>query len=164
MEIAVAKLDGALRPIAERPVDISDATWLRRAYASRPLEEAVIKSEAEALLESILRRYSVSDETTRIAIRRLFERYSSFRWASSLACAPTTAEGFRLHVLHLSVRDQATDARDELLALRYVCAQAAKSGVDIAPILNDVAALSSDVDKYGMGSTKRFLLDASHAD
>jgi hypothetical protein len=160
MESAVGKLDRALRQIAERPVDISDPNWVKRLQGLRPLEEAGIKSEAETLLNSILLQYSISDESTRVAIRRLFDHYSSFRWASSLACTPTTAEGFRLHLLHLSVRDQGSDARDEILALRYLCAQATKSGVDIAPILNEVANLSSDVNKYGMGSTKGFLLNA----
>lgn len=160
MESAVAKLDRLLRPIAERRVDISDPNWVQRLRSVRPLDEAGIKSEAETLLKSILLDYSINDESTRIAIRRLFDRYGSFRWASSLDCSPTTAEGFRLHLLNLSVRDQATDPRDEILALKDLCAQATKSGVDITPILDEVANLSSDVNKYGMGSTKRFLLNA----
>lgn len=160
MERAVERLDSALRPIAGRRVDISDPGWVETLESLRPLDEAGIRTEAETLLESILLRYSSGDEATRISIRRLFDRCSAFRWAGSLVCAPTTAAGFRLHLLHLSVRDQASDARDELLVLQDLCAQATKSGVDIVPILKEVAELSSDVDKYGMGSTKRLLLDA----
>ena len=160
MESAVAKLDKALQPMAERPIDISVPNWVQGLLGSRPLAEAGIKSEAETLLKSILMQYAISDESTRVAIRQLFDRYSAFRWASSLACTPTTAAGFRLHLLHLSVRDQASDARDEILALRYLCAQARQSGVDVGPILHEVAGLSSAVDRYGMGSTKSFLLKA----
>ena len=50
--------------------------------------------------------------------------------------------------------------RDEILALDDLCARAAKNGVDIGPILKEVAALSSDADKYGMGSTRSFMLRA----
>jgi hypothetical protein len=168
MEHAIAKFDRALRPIAKRQVDISGPDWGQKLHtfvqkarsAPPPLEEAGIKAEAETLLETVLAAYAGGDEAMRVAIRGLFERYTSFRWASTLSCPPTTAEGFRRHVLLLSARDQGSDPRDEILALQYLCAEAKKNGVEIAPILNEIAELSSDVNKYGMGSLRSFLRNA----
>jgi hypothetical protein len=50
------------------------------------------------------------------------------------------------------------DTRDELLTLRDLCESATNAGVDTAPILVEVAGISSDVDRYGMGSIKEILL------
>ena len=104
--------------------------------------------------------YSQGDERQRAAVRTLLRTYTAFRWAATLPCRPDTAEGFRLHLLHLSACDQGSDARDEVLKLRHVCKVARENGVDIVPIVEEVAALSSDVDKYRMGSTRSLLLRA----
>jgi hypothetical protein len=50
------------------------------------------------------------------------------------------------------------DTRDELLTLWDLCESAKNAGIDIAPILVEVAGVSSDVDRYGMGSIKEILL------
>jgi hypothetical protein len=42
-----------------------------------------------------------------------------------------------------------------------MCQQATAAGVKIQPILREIAELSSDQDKYGMGATKDLLLNAS---
>jgi len=54
--------------------------------------------------------------------------------------------------------DQGSDTRDELLALHDYCQAATRAGVPIGPVLTQVAALSSDEDKYGMGSARGLLL------
>jgi hypothetical protein len=157
-EKEIAKLDRALRPIAERSVDITQPGWVERLMTTRPLDEAGIRPEAQSLLESLVVFYFQADERQREDIRALLETYKAFRWAATLSRSPETAEGFRMHLLHLSACDQGSDPRDEILRLRYLCDVARKSGVDIAPILREVAALSSDVDKYKMGSMRYFLL------
>lgn len=50
------------------------------------------------------------------------------------------------------------DRNDTLLALEEIGREAAAVDVDIAPILRDVAAMSSGVNRYGMGSTRDMLL------
>lgn len=67
-----------------------------------------------------------------------------------------TPQGFRQRLLKMSVEDQRRDARDMMVALNDLCGQARNAGVDIRPLLLDVAELSSDVDEYGMGSTRAF--------
>jgi hypothetical protein len=149
----VARLDAALEPIAKRPVDLSDPDWAEKLRAAEPLDEAGVRAEAEEALRALLHRYEHGDDETRAAVRALFERYSSFRWAAHLPGAD-----FRTRLLHLSARDQSSDARDELLALNDLCARARAEGVDIRPLLREVAALSSTIDKYGMGSIRDILL------
>ncbi|HEV8558337.1 MAG TPA: hypothetical protein VGR06_18355 [Actinophytocola sp.] len=157
IEDTVARLDLLLEPIAKRPVDLSDPNWMAKLERSDPLDEAGIKAEAEAALRALLASYAEGDEATRATIRSLFDRYTSFRWAVHLSREPTP-EGFRSRLLHLSARDQGADPRDELLTLDDLCAQARDAGVDIKPILLEVAELSSAVDRYGFGSVRDFLL------
>lgn len=158
LEQEIARLDLALRPIAERPVDIAQPGWADQRVSASPLDEAGIRSQAQSALESLVSLYAQGDDRQRAGLRQCLSTCKAFRWAASLDCSPSTAEGFRLHLLHWSACDQGSDVRDEILRLDYLCQAAAGNGVDIAPILSEVAPLSSAVDKYGMGSTRSFLL------
>ncbi|MEV6928339.1 hypothetical protein AB0M46_28165 [Dactylosporangium sp. NPDC051485] len=113
--------------------------------------------EAEPVLRALLERYAAGDEPTRAGIRRLFDRYPSFRWAAHLPGACSTAAELRAYLIHLSARDQGADTRDELLALRALCDQARRAGIDPNPVLAEVAAMSSDEDRCGMGSMRAIL-------
>lgn len=44
--------------------------------------------------------------------------------------------------------------------LRAVCEEARAAGVAVDPVLREVAAMSGDVDRYGMGSPRGLLLRA----
>lgn len=161
IEIGVARLDAAFRPAAEAPVDISEPDWMAKlaaAHATPLVDRLGLRAETESVLRPLLHRYATGDETTRVAIRALFNRYTSFRWAAHLPRGWHTAAEFRDELLHFSARDQGPDTRDELLALDDLCGRARKLGLAIAPILTEVAALSSDIDRYGMGSTRQILL------
>jgi len=162
IEDTVARLDRLLEPIAKRPVDLSDPNWMATLQRSDPLAEAgVDKTEAEAALRTLLADYTQGDEAQRATIRGLFDRYTSFRWAVHVPFVPTP-EGFRFKLLHLSARDQGADPRDELVTLDGLCEQARAAGIDAAPILRAVAEISSDVDRYGFGSIRDFLLARAH--
>ena len=77
-----------------------------------------------------------------------------------------TVENCRLQVLYLSARDGGEDMRDEIVSLDDLCSKAGNAGIEIAPILREVAEISSDEDRYGLGSTKDVLLSraAPYAD
>ncbi|MFJ6675512.1 hypothetical protein ACIQMJ_30775 [Actinosynnema sp. NPDC091369] len=159
IEEDVALLDAVLEPVAKAPVDLSDPDWMAELRGvPHPLERAGVRSEAEAVLTEVLDRYA-ADEASRPGLRALFDRYTSFRWAVHLRF-PITPEGVRSALVLLSVRDQGADTRDELMVLRALCDEARAAGVDVDPILREVAAISSDVDRYGMGSVRAILLDA----
>ena len=73
---------------------------------------------------------------------------------------PTTEEGFRLRVLHISAVDRAGDLRDTIFKVNDISAAAKAAGVNTRPILDEVAALSSDERKSSMGSIRSILLSA----
>ncbi|MFJ7218780.1 hypothetical protein [Amycolatopsis sp. NPDC098790] len=152
LEEMVALLDSCLRPIAQRPVDLSDPGWQEKLRAAEPLDEAGIRAETEEALRALLDRYEHGDAEARAAVRALFDRYPSFTWAAHLPGAD-----FRTRLLHLSARDHGRDTRDEIMALRDIRAEAEAAGVDLRPVLREVAGLSSTVDKYGMGSMRDIL-------
>ncbi|MFK0151421.1 hypothetical protein ACIQVK_04960 [Streptomyces sp. NPDC090493] len=142
-------------------MDLTDPDWVRKVReAPDPLDEAGIRPEAEAALREVLTRYEEGDDGVRAALRALLERCPHFTWATTLPSEPTP-QGFRLRLLHMSVEDQGPDTRDMMLTLHDLCGQARDAGVDVRPLLLEVAELSSDVDRYGMGSTRHILLRAA---
>jgi hypothetical protein len=161
LELQLMDIDERLRPTATRPIAFDDVkTIALLAEARSPLDETGVRSETEALLKALAAEYENSDEETRKAIRCLFACYPHFSWAASFAISPITEAGFRQDLILFSMLDQGKDSRDALLALRALCEQARSSGIDVKPILREVAEFSSDENKYGMGSTKRMLDEA----
>jgi hypothetical protein len=158
---AAAALNAALKPLADRPVDITDPTWLARPRSRRnPLDEAGVRREAEALLASLLDAYVAGDESDRTAIRGLFARNRAFTWATGVAEPPTTAHGFRRHLLRISAENGGADLRDTIVMVDELCMTAEKAGVDVGPVLEEVAALSSAAVVNGMTSVRSVLLNA----
>jgi hypothetical protein len=162
LELQIMELDERLRPIATRPVDITNPEWVRLLTESQhPLDEAGLRSATEALLDDVIEGYQKCEEEKRIAIRKLFATYSSFAWAATLSVAPITDEAFRRHLVLFAIKDQGKDSRDAIIELQDLCNRARAVGVNTAPILRQVAELSSDENKYGMGSTRTLLLGAA---
>ncbi|MGW2286243.1 hypothetical protein [Streptomyces phaeochromogenes] len=161
LEEWVALIDACIEPIARRPVDLTDPDWMRKLKEGpHPLDEAGIRPEAEAALRDVLSRYEEGDEDVRAALRALLERCHYFASATTLPFEPTP-QGFRQRLVEMSVEDQGRDTRDMMVGLNDLCGQARDAGLDIRPLLLDVAELSSEVDKYGMGSTRGILLRAA---
>ena len=158
-KIRMAKLDQLLQPIANRPVDITRAGWLERLRAGvPPLDEAGARDTAETLLAEILAGYAQGTVQTRAAIRQLFQQHKSFSWAATLSVPRTTSDGLRQHLILFSIIDQGRDSRDAWLTLQELCQGGKAAGLDLAPVLREVAAMSSHVNKSGMGSTSQMLL------
>ena len=130
----------------------------RVARSSQPLDEAGVRDAAERLLAELIGAYAQGTDHTRAAIRRLFREYRSLAWAATLSVPRTTIEGLRQHLILFSITDQGRDSRDALLTLHEICQDAKTAGLEIAPVLREIAAMSSDADKYGMGSTSQMLL------
>jgi hypothetical protein len=160
VEREMAWLDAVYRPVADSPVDVEvrddPAAW--GAAIEAELGRLAVDDRAEAAVRAVVEVYAAGGETVRAAVRRLFDRYTSFRWAAHLPREWDTAEQFRAHLIHLSARDQGSDTRDEILLLGGLCDRALSLGIATGPILDEVAAMSSDEDRYGMGSMRRFIL------
>jgi hypothetical protein len=159
LELQVMDIDKRLCPIATRPLNFNDLNWtMLLAKTQSPLHEADIRAETEVLIQALAAEYENSGEETRREIRRLFARYQHFAWAAPFSI-PLDGD-FRRQLILFSMLDQGKDGRDALLTLRALCEQARAIGIDPAPILREVAQLSSEENKYGMGSTKRMLNNA----
>jgi len=159
LELQVMALDERLRPIAHRPVDITRSNWVDRLRAGLPaLDEACVRNEAEKLLAELSAAYKQGPEKTRASIRRFFSEHRSFAWAAEWSRPQPGVEGLIQRLVLFSMQDQAQDSRDALLAIQAICREAVSAGLDAAPLLREVAALSSTVNKYGMGSTRDMLL------
>jgi hypothetical protein len=161
LRLRIENIDQRLRPIANRPVDITKPGWgVRLMKGPHPLEEAGVLHETELLLEELVTSYLNGGEDTREAIRKAFREYKAFAWAATLPFEPITEENFRRHLVLFSMKDQGTDSRDALLWLQHLCRHASTAGVNTGTALREVASLSSDKENFGMGSTKEMLLKA----
>ena len=159
---AIARLDALLKPIADRKVSRNELESIakRTLALASALERAGIRVDAEALVNDIANTYTNSDAPTRQTIRELFVQYRAFAWAAPSPWPLTSPDGLRRHLLMFSILDQGQDSRDANLALKHIVATAEAGHVDVTPVLQDVAALSSDDNKFGMGSTSDMLLNA----
>jgi hypothetical protein len=159
----IEQLDAALRPIAAAPVALADlASPDARQRFANPLEQAGVAEAAAALMTEILDAYSRANAADRCALRRLFSEHRALGWAAGFLM-PFSADlaSARRQLLLFSLLDQGTDARDALLWLRAFCGQ---PGVDcdaLPELMREVAALSSAVDHYHMGSTASMLMAAA---
>ncbi|MFD5826985.1 hypothetical protein [Lentzea sp. NPDC060358] len=160
LERRIADLDAVLRPIAQRPVDLTNPNWAAELGAGMaPTEEAGVVDESEAALAELLDLYERGDEPTRAAVRAIFTRYPSFCWAATLPFDDTALQGYRTRLVKISAVDQANDPRDVLVDLWGLADRARAAGIDLVPTIVEVAGMSSDVNRYGMGSTRTFLLN-----
>ena len=161
-KLRIAELDRCLRPIANRPVDITKPGWgINLTQRAHPLDEAGVRYEADLLLGELITFYRVNSDESRVAIRKLFTENRAWMWAAGLSFDPTTEENFRQHLLLFSIKDQGRDSRDAILWLQDICRTARSTGLNTSAALKEVAALSSNENKYGMGSTQKMLLDAA---
>jgi hypothetical protein len=126
--------------------------------APHPLDESQTRAAAEGLLLELIDHYQASDEPTRQDIRHLLAEHTGFTWATGVPFPPTSEAGFRAHLIRFVLEDQGRDSRDAILALQALVKEATVAGVRTDPILRAAADLASDVDKYGMGSTRAMLL------
>jgi hypothetical protein len=148
-----------LQPIANRPIALSELSSLAERYRElNPLEQAGAREAAAALMQEILDAYPRACCADRIEMRSLFHRHLALGWAAGFVLPRASdARTLRQQLVLFSLLDQGSDSRDALLWLRALCGQ---PGVDCAALpdmLREVAALSSAIDRYHMGSTASML-------
>jgi hypothetical protein len=160
---AVEHLDAAVQPIASRPVTLAElASAETRQAVANPLEQAGIAEAAAALMVEILDAYSRAGAADRCALRRLFSEHRAFGWAAGfLIPFSADARSARQQLLLFSLLDQGGDSRDALLWLRTFCGQPDADCDALPELLREIAALSSAVDHYHMGSTASMLMHAA---
>lgn len=158
LRASVEFLDARIRPIAEKPVAFADIPKFVSAM-HHPLDDAGVRQEAERVMSDAVDFYARAGEAEREAVRDLFRRNRAFAWAATLPFAADDADGLRKHLIRFSIVDQGTDARDAVMWLSELCGKSTAIDADVvAAIRREVAALSSDVDRYGFGSTRKMML------
>ena len=155
----IARLDAALRPIANRPIGFFGLLF-RPRRRTHPLDEAGVRPQSDKFLSELIEYYPTADDAMRQSIRKLFEDHHNFAWAATLPYQPVTDESLRAHLILFSIKDHEQDTRDAIVLLHELCEKARSVGVKTGPALQEIAELSSDVNKYGMGSTRSLLLKA----
>jgi hypothetical protein len=156
-------IDELLKSLPQPEVDMTDPEWFAKLSAGpKPLDQANVRAEAETAQRALLALYE-RDEPARSEVRALLDRCYRFSEAMPVPRG-RTPEAFRHQLLLLSARDHGRDTRDEMVWLNGMCEDARGAGVDIRPLLLEVAELSSAEDKYGMGSIRDILLRAAGRD
>jgi hypothetical protein len=180
LERRIADLDARIDPLIER-LDLNGPDWRaklaaqaekRRSEGYPPfipmLDRGGFRDEAERLLDDILDAFLAGTTEDRDAIRALFRTYRHFAWAIAgarrLAMAKDgalSAELCRTKLVFFAIEDQSHDPRDSIMALQGICAAASRSGLPIADLLTEAAALASDEARYavvGADSTRALLI------
>jgi len=92
----------------------------------------------------------------------LFAQHRALGWAAGfLQPLAPDARTLRQQLLLFSLLDQGTDSRDALVWLRALCGQPVVDCTALPDLLREVAALSSAIDRYHMGSTASMLAAAA---
>ena len=121
---------------------------------------ARIRAEAQSLLGDIVDRYPMLDDATRRRLRELFHTFRAFAWATTLGYRPTSVERLRRHLVLVVIHELVDDPRDTIVWLDQICREARDAGVDVRPVIEQVALLASGADRFGFGSTRQFMLRA----
>jgi len=155
-------LDQRLRPIANRPVDITDPDWLGKLQSVPPaVDRAGVRDECETLLGELVAAYERGDEDVRQAVRRLLRESPSFAWAATPPSDSSTPSGLKTHLIHFSMLDQGRDPRDAQMSLDGILEAARRAGTPTRDVLEQVAAMSNGEPVYpNWPSTSEMLLRA----
>lgn len=159
---AQAKLDPAPPPFeAMASGALKEWCGLVQRRAKRVAD--AIRDGARPIIDTLLCEYAAGDEALRDGIRRLLARYHHFAWiAGMLVTHPrqSAIEFLRAELFWVSMNDRWTDSRDNYLTIDALCGRARELGIDIAPLLEEVAAMSrNELDGYRL-STRKIMLDA----
>ena len=156
---AAERLDAALQPIASRPIALSELSSLAERYRElNPLEQAGVREAATVLMQEILDAYPRACCGDRLEMRALFHKHRALGWAAGFVLPRASDVGtLRQQLLLFSLLDQSNDSRDALLWLRSLCGQPGVDCATLPDLLREVAALSSAIDRYHMGSTASML-------
>jgi hypothetical protein len=152
----LVRLDAAIRPIADRPVDLDDLDALDKEPSA--MDAAQVRPEAQALLMEVLNAFEHATEEDRRAIRGLVDQYPSFFWAAAPPEGATPAETLRRNLLHFALLDQYPDPRDAVLWLQTLCENPDVAVQELEALRREIAQLASDEDRYDFGSTRSILL------
>ncbi|MCC6876137.1 MAG: hypothetical protein IT378_17650 [Sandaracinaceae bacterium] len=153
----LGRLEAALAPIAKRPVRIEEG-WPEEVKSRPPaVDEAGVRSEAEALAGALVAAFVDADDETRAQLRKLVVASRSFAWAAWPRTAHLDA-GARLRVdlAWLALTGERYDPRDLILAVDRLVRDAREARLDVRAALREAAAMAADAPN-DLGSPRAIL-------
>jgi len=115
-------------------------------------------SRFHEMVEQMATTYLQASPEQCAEVRALIRQFEGVWWCLRLPVRkPEGEREFKLELAVLSMRDHHKDTRDELVTLSGLLRVAHEAGIRVATALKEVAALSSNDDRYGMGSMREIL-------
>jgi hypothetical protein len=169
--IWLARLHETKVPLHPRRFTAMLADWRRRlggpgAPLVTRISDSWYRKQFRTLVREIVAAYLQGDINQCEAMRALLRRSPGVRGVlfsvpNSDWRKPVAVRLLRFRLALLSLRDQGEDVRDEMFTLDEVLAAATRARVDPRPHLEEVAAISSPVDRMGMGSMQELFRRAA---
>jgi hypothetical protein len=170
LEREIRRIDGILAPLIHNGLDLSLPRLRERlpgaAAEMRQRQSAIeaARQEGDRLLPELLGRYIDGGTADREAIRALLLECPSFRWGFGWGIANriTTPDDARWALALLSMKDGASDPRDQIVALDHIYLAIRQAGLPLAALLSEAGTWSSDTPRFGklkFRSTRALLLD-----
>lgn len=167
------RLAGLQPPRPDAPFDVRAASWAGRLRAferllsihdryrdDEPPED--LAAAARSLMGEMADAYPLADAGQRQRMRALLSANPRFAWEVDVPRVEPAAD-LRRRLVRYSLVDQQPDWRDAVLELDDILRSGAAAGLDVAAVLRDVAALSSDEAVDPGRSTRQSLLGAAEA-
>jgi hypothetical protein len=143
-------------PKSNKRLDIDEMiAYARKHYEEHKEEHNKISQELQMILKDIAAVYASTDEKSRIRIRACFKAFRKISY--SMESFPYGAREdlkttqdidiFRFGLIVASMQDQAIDCRDWSLSVSALIGRAAAVGIDVNPVLQEVADMS-DPEKH----------------
>lgn len=160
-EQEMSRLDAIAEGLRDkRPLDLDPLfqSWEELITQERarvkPMVDA-IREDAQPLVLALLRDYETGDDATRKTIRRLFASHRNVTYSIG-----SGAREYRQRLIWIAATDEYRDPRDTVVAIDEVIKDAVAHDFDIAPILEDIAAMAADVSDAPYPSTRRAMHNA----
>jgi hypothetical protein len=148
-------LNSPLKKILTEEIDINSPDWEEKMMnQAHPADESGLRPQIESFFEELVENFEYLTFEQRARVIDLMASKSYLMQSAVLKDDMGTASGFRKALILFVIQDQGADTRDAILALRSIWDHGKKHGFDIDVLFREMAGLSSDEDKYGMGSTR----------
>jgi len=173
---AVRRFDGQIRRLQDYGLALNEPGWVARLMSRRqPMaamyaEEQTVRHEVDrrAIWPRLIDAYLQGSADSQRELRELLKRFDRFGGGPeshriARPAAPATHKDLLRAFAFFAMSDGDSDWRDEKLWLDGLCAVARESGLDVAALLREAAALAGAAQRGRRLSLRETLLAAATA-
>jgi hypothetical protein len=156
-------LNAPLEAWGKQEIDINAPDWMDRLeQAKSPLDDsAELREHFNTVTREVAEVYQTGTDEQRAMIRSLLKQMKGVRYFlgvhSELIRSQNDATLFRLALIFESMCDLRNDSRDVIITLIELCKAGQRAGIEVVRYLEEIAAISSDVDHHTMDSMRDLL-------